>query len=70
MAGGKLLRGSWPELGHLAAPVRRRVFIEEQGIPVELEWDALDAASRHLVIMTACDDPVGTVRLTPNAYIG
>ncbi|EAR20167.1 GNAT family N-acetyltransferase [Nitrococcus mobilis] len=70
MTVGRLLRGSWLELGHLAAPVRRRVFIEEQGIPVELEWDALDDASRHLVIVTASDDPVGTVRLTPNAHIG
>lgn len=70
MAVGKLLSGSWLELGHLAAPVRRRVFIEEQGIPVELEWDALDSASRHLVVVTDYEAPIATVRLTPNAHIG
>ncbi|MDN5871695.1 MAG: GNAT family N-acetyltransferase [Nitrococcus sp.] len=70
MAAVRLLRGTWSELGHLAAPVRRRVFIEEQGIPVELEWDELDRASRHIVGMTDYDTPIGTVRLTPNAHVG
>ena len=70
MAVGRLLRGSWLELGQLAAPVRRRVFIEEQGIAVEHEWDSMDRTSRHLVIVTDYDAPIGTVRLTPNAHIG
>lgn len=70
MAAVSLLRGDWIELGHLATPVRRRVFIEEQGIPVELEWDAMDQTSRHLVAVVDHDDPIGTVRLTPNAHVG
>lgn len=65
-----LLRGTWAELGHLAGPVRRRVFIEEQGIPVALEWDDLDRTSRHLVAVTDPDGPIGTVRLTRNAHVG
>lgn len=70
VAAVRLLRGTWTELGHLAAPIRRRVFIEEQGIPVELEWDDLDRASRHIVAVPNLDAPIGTVRLTPNAHIG
>lgn len=70
MTTARLLRGTWTELGHLAAPVRRRVFIEEQGIPVELEWDDLDPASRHIVAVAELDAPIGTVRLTPTAHIG
>lgn len=70
MATVRLLRGDWTELGQLAAPVRRRVFIEEQGIPVELEWDAMDQASRHWVAVTDHDGPIGTVRLTPNGHVG
>lgn len=70
MAPVSLLRGDWTELGHLAASVRRHVFIEEQGIPVELEWDALDRASRHFVAVIDHDCPIGTVRLTPHAHVG
>lgn len=70
MTVGRLLRGNWLELGQLAATVRRRVFIEEQGIAVEHEWDSLDQTSRHLVIVTDYDAPIGTARLTPNAHIG
>ncbi|MDN5848873.1 MAG: GNAT family N-acetyltransferase [Nitrococcus sp.] len=65
-----VLRGTWAELSHLAAPVRRRVFIEEQGIPLELEWDDLDRASRHLVAVIDSAGAIGTVRLTRNAHIG
>ena len=70
MAAVNLLRGTWDELGHLAAPVRRRVFIEEQGIPVALEWDVLDRSSHHIVAVTVHDGPIGTVRLTPHAHVG
>lgn len=70
MAPVNLLRGTWDELGDLAAPVRRRVFIEEQGIPVALEWDMLDRNSRHIVAVTEHDGPIGTVRLTPHAHVG
>lgn len=44
------------------AAIRRRVFIEEQNVPEELELDELDATAVHLL---AVQDgrPVGTVRL-------
>lgn len=70
MAAVSLLRGTWAELGHLATSVRRHVFIEEQGIPVELEWDDMDRASRHIVAVTDLNSAIGTVRLTPNAHVG
>lgn len=42
--------------------LRRRVFIEEQNVPEEEEWDALDATAIHL-LMTNDGHPVGTARL-------
>ncbi|MBD3665484.1 GNAT family N-acetyltransferase [Sulfitobacter aestuariivivens] len=42
--------------------LRRVVFIEEQGVPVEEEIDALDVESLHLLARDG-DTPVGTARV-------
>ncbi len=49
--------------------VREKVFVEEQGVPLELEWDEFDAVSRH-VLAEADGEPVGTGRLLPDGYVG
>ena len=49
--------------------VRRRVFVEEQGIPEEDEFNAEDAGSVH-VLARLNRDPVGTGRLNPAGKIG
>lgn len=45
-----------------AFTIRRKVFIEEQGVPEDIELDSLDQTSEHIVI---CDEnqPIGTGRL-------
>lgn len=50
--------------------IRRTVFIEEQGVPEELEWDGLDEHCRHALALAPGDVPIGTGRLTPDARIG
>lgn len=50
--------------------VREQVFVIEQNVPVEEEWDALDARSRHVIARDAEDRPIGTGRLTPERLIG
>lgn len=50
--------------------VRRRVFIEEQGIPEADEWDAIDPLARHVLAVTKNRDAVGTGRLEPTGKIG
>jgi predicted GNAT family N-acyltransferase len=50
--------------------VRRRVFIEEQGVPEAEEWDAADPASRHVLAIAGKRDVVGTGRLEPTGKIG
>ena len=50
--------------------VREQVFVIEQNVPVDEEWDALDARSRHVIARDAEDRPIGTGRLTPERLIG
>jgi predicted GNAT family N-acyltransferase len=50
--------------------VRDAVFVQEQGVPIELERDALDPQCRHVVARDAQGQPIGTGRLTPEHKIG
>lgn len=52
----------WEQARAGAALVRRRVFIEEQGVPENLEWDELDALSLHALCLDA-SMPIATARL-------
>jgi predicted GNAT family N-acyltransferase len=45
--------------------VREEVFIVEQGVPHEDEWDAQDAVSRHVLARDLSGVPIGTGRLVP-----
>ncbi|MDZ7804492.1 GNAT family N-acetyltransferase [Thiohalophilus sp.] len=49
--------------------IRRRVFIEEQQVPEELEWDGLDEPASHLLARVDTM-PVATARLLPDGHIG
>lgn len=50
--------------------VRETVFVIEQQVPVEEEWDALDPQCLHLIARDATNRPIGTGRLTPERKIG
>ena len=60
----------WKEALPLARPVRERVFIEEQRVPRELEWDEWDEASDHAIACDAAGKAIGTARLLPDGRIG
>ncbi len=60
----------WDSLREHARAVRSAVFVVEQGVPVELEWDEFDAVSWHAVAYDAVGNPVGTGRLLPDGHIG
>ena len=65
----RIVVGDWAALGAHARRVREDVFVREQGIPADLEWDASDPSSVHCVAYVD-DTPVGTGRLLPDAHIG
>ena len=50
--------------------VRRKVFIEEQGIDPALEWDVHDAEATFAVALNAQNEVIGTGRLLHNGKIG
>jgi YbgC/YbaW family acyl-CoA thioester hydrolase len=57
--------GSWAELGPDASRIRTEVFVQEQRIPAELEWDEADAAAIHAVAYNRLGQAVATGRLLP-----
>jgi predicted GNAT family N-acyltransferase len=61
---------TWSEAMPLARPVRERVFVQEQGVPLELEWDEWDAPSEHAIAFDARGRAIGTARLLPSGAIG
>lgn len=50
--------------------VREAVFVQEQGVPVELELDELDPQCHHVLARDADGRAIGTGRLTPEHRIG
>ena len=54
--------GTWADLADTAHPLRRAVFVEEQGIAPEIEADAADAQALHAVATNRFGMPVGTGR--------
>ncbi|WP_397606771.1 GNAT family N-acetyltransferase [Silanimonas sp.] len=50
--------------------VREPVFVIEQQVPIEEEWDELDPQCRHVIARDAANRPIGTGRLTPERKIG
>lgn len=53
-----------------AQPIRSRVFIDEQQVLVDLEWDEMDAVSLHAIARDADGVAVATGRLLPDGHIG
>ncbi|MFE6225688.1 MULTISPECIES: GNAT family N-acetyltransferase [unclassified Streptomyces] len=47
--------------------VRREVFVKEQGVPAELEYDAYDATAVHVLAVRPDGQPLGTGRLLHGA---
>ncbi|HSV18021.1 MAG TPA: GNAT family N-acetyltransferase [Casimicrobiaceae bacterium] len=50
--------------------VRRAVFIDEQRVPENLEWDAADARCVHALAEDDDARAIGCARLLPDGHIG
>ena len=66
----KIVVTTWKDHADLLAQVRRTVFIEEQSVPEELEWDDLDESCQHLLALDSKNNPIGTGRLCEGGHIG
>ena len=70
MSGAEVHILAWEEAAPHARPIREAVFLREQGVPADLEWDEFDAVSRHAVAFAASGVAVATGRLLPDGHIG
>lgn len=50
--------------------VREQVFIVEQKVPRELEWDGEDETAHHFLALTEAGQAIGCARLLPSGQIG
>ena len=55
--------GTWPELAAPARAIRGEVFISEQKIPAEMEWDDADPGAVHAVAFNRLGRALGTGRM-------
>jgi YbgC/YbaW family acyl-CoA thioester hydrolase len=61
----KLQLGSWWALKSVAGGLRNEVFVQEQGVSQELEWDEQDPLCVHAVLRNRMGLTVATGRLLP-----
>jgi len=59
----------WKKARAHAAPIRFTVFVEEQGVPIDIELDGQDVLSVHAIVFDE-EKPVATGRLLPDGHIG
>ena len=61
---------SWHDGEPLLKSVRQAVFIEEQGIPEDLEWDGRDETCRHALALSSAGEAIGCGRIKADGHIG
>ena len=60
----------WHDGEPLLKSIREAVFIREQGVPAELEWDGLDESCRHALAISHQGYAIGCGRMLANGHIG
>ena len=63
-------RVNWNDAGTRLRVIRNTVFVEEQKVPEELEWDGIDESCLHALAETVAGEAIGTGRLLPDGHIG
>ena len=66
----RIRRAHWPSDRVPLRFIREQVFVEEQGVPLELERDGRDENAVHLLAEDTQGRPIGTARMLPDGRIG
>lgn len=61
---------SWHDGEPLLRAIREAVFVREQSIPEELEWDGMDVGCRHALALSLNGEAIGCGRIQANGHIG
>ena len=64
-----VMTADWAEHRFKLVQVRTAVFVDEQGVPPEIEMDSEDAGCHHLLALLG-EEAVGTARLLADGRIG
>ncbi|TBW59140.1 GNAT family N-acetyltransferase [Marinobacter halodurans] len=62
----KIRKYSWQLAPSAIRDIRQTVFIDEQGVPADLEWDETDEISDHFIGVLPDNTPVAVARLVPS----
>lgn len=60
----------WNSCETQLSDIRRAVFINEQKVPEELEWDEFDASAQHVLALNSLNEAVATGRIKADGHIG
>jgi predicted GNAT family N-acyltransferase len=60
----------WRDGKKIIRRLREEVFIREQAVPIDEEWDEYDAISRYVIAVDERGRALGTGRLSPGGKIG
>ncbi len=60
---------NWSDEKEKLSDIRRQVFIEEQNVPEDMEWDDYDASSTHYLAVLE-NKVVAAARLKPDGQLG
>lgn len=61
---------AWDTHQQALSSLRRTVFVEEQGVAEDEEWDGADPECRHFLAEDTDGGAIGTARLMPSGQIG
>ncbi|HET6676319.1 MAG TPA: GNAT family N-acetyltransferase [Nitrospiraceae bacterium] len=60
----------WAKTEPTIRAIRGAVFLTEQGVPEELEWDGLDPLCSHVLAWNRAGEAIGTARMQAEGKIG
>ncbi|CAG0986319.1 amino-acid N-acetyltransferase [Burkholderiales bacterium] len=66
----KVRTADWARDDETLRRLRHAVFVVEQKVPEDLEWDGIDADCEHAIAEDGAGSPVGCARLLPDGHIG
>lgn len=67
--GLQIITTDWAQHSRQLREIRTAVFIDEQHVPADLEWDEYDAQSVHFLALHN-NQPIASARLKPDGQIG
>ncbi len=63
-------RAKWPDDEPHIRRIREAVFVREQSVPLELEWDGKDPECVQVLAHGPDREAIGTARMDPSGHIG